>query len=203
MPVPGRGRRPAVDRSQRAVLDAATRVLIDDPAASLTDVATAVGIGRTTLHRMFPTRADLLTALAHDALDLIEQCYAEAFPAAAPGTEGGVESPLDTLRRLVEVLLPLGPRLKYIVTAPELGRDESLARRSAELDGPVHAAVRAAQRSGQIDEGLGPWWVTEVLYALVFVAWEQIEAGRLAPADAPDLVVRTWSAGVRPRVGGD
>ena len=44
------------DRTRRSLLDAAVFVLSKDSSASLSEVATTAGVGRTTLHRYFPTR---------------------------------------------------------------------------------------------------------------------------------------------------
>jgi len=60
------------------VLDTAAAVLAKDPAASLGQVAAAAGIGRTTLHKQFPTRLDLLVAVASRGLDIIESVTAAA-----------------------------------------------------------------------------------------------------------------------------
>ena len=61
-----------------SLLQVATEVLVTDPTASLGDVARAAGIGRTTLHKQYPTRHALLVALARDALDVLERTYAES-----------------------------------------------------------------------------------------------------------------------------
>lgn len=199
------GARPSSSRARgdqrRSVLDDATRALLVQPTATLAQVAAAAGVGRTTLHRMFPTRTDLLRAVALDALDVLEAAYREAERRAAPdgaeGTSGG-DDPMVRLHRIVRAMIPLGPRLRYLVVAPELDTDDSYLRRARALDAPVHAAVAEAQDRGDIDPGLSAVWTTEVLYAIVFVAWEAIAAGTLAPADAPDLVIRTWLRGARP-----
>lgn len=59
-------------------MDAAVQALMVSPGASLAEVAAAAGVSRTTLHSRFATRQDLLAALAHDAMDLIERAYAVA-----------------------------------------------------------------------------------------------------------------------------
>src|SRR5262245_66641957 len=60
-------------RVKRPLLDVVAEVLVADPAASLAEVAAAAGIGRTTLHKHYATRDDLVTAVAHRAMDLWEQ----------------------------------------------------------------------------------------------------------------------------------
>ena len=54
-------------RTRKAILDAAIRVLAADPSASLGQIADAADVGRTTLHRYFPDRAELLAAVMQEA----------------------------------------------------------------------------------------------------------------------------------------
>ena len=77
-------------RAARPLLDVAAAVLVSDPAASLAEVAEAAGIGRTTLHKHYATRDDLVRAVgsrrtyaAHAVL--ARSAYSrEANPAACP-----------------------------------------------------------------------------------------------------------------------
>jgi AcrR family transcriptional regulator len=175
------------------VLRAATHVLLAAPLSSLGDVAAEIGIGRTTLHRLFPTRHDLLMAIAHDALDDLARVYADAGLGADPADAAAAMSAIDDV---VARLIPRGASLLFLLRAPELMADVTVAERSRQLDEPLHRTVAAAQRLGALSTEVQARWATEMLLATVFVAWEQIEAGRLAPLDAPGLVMRTWTAGV-------
>lgn len=187
---------PRLDRSRESILRAATQVLVAAPQTTLAELAVTLGIGRTTLHRLFPTREDLLRAIAHDALDHIAEVYARAGVTDVP-PHG--EDALSALQRLVVELVPLGPSLVFLLRATELDDDAAIARRSEDIDRPLIACVEAAQEHGDIEATLPTWWVTESLLAGVYIGWEQIAKGRLAPLDAPDLVIRTWLHGVRPR----
>ena len=51
-------------RTRRAILDAAMSVLADNPSASLSDIAAAAEVGRSTVHRYFAERTELIKALA-------------------------------------------------------------------------------------------------------------------------------------------
>ncbi|TGJ95488.1 TetR family transcriptional regulator, partial [Actinotalea fermentans ATCC 43279 = JCM 9966 = DSM 3133] len=55
-------------RTRRAILDAAVSVFSSNQAASLGEVAQAAQVGRSTLHRYFPERADLMRAVGAEAL---------------------------------------------------------------------------------------------------------------------------------------
>ncbi len=184
---------PLLDRSRGAVLRAATQVLVAAPHATLGEVAKALGIGRTTLHRLFPTRHDLLLAIAHDCLDHLELVYATAGVTDPPPVGGAA---LAAVSSLVEGLLPWGPSLQFLLRAVELDDDAAIRRRTTELDAPLHATVEAARDHGDLDRSVPTWWAVESLLADVYIAWEQIEGGRLARSDAPALVRRTWLRGL-------
>src|SRR5690606_32804216 len=69
---------PARARTRGAILEAAARVLGRDPAASLGEIADAAGVARSTLHRYFPERADLLDALGDYVEERVTQATARA-----------------------------------------------------------------------------------------------------------------------------
>ncbi|GAB2821463.1 TetR/AcrR family transcriptional regulator [Lentzea nigeriaca] len=166
------------------LLDTATSVLLKDPTASLGDVAKAAGVGRTTLHKRFPTRADLIHALATEALDLV----GEAISSVDLDTD-------DAIEQLVEKLVPLGPRIEFLLRFPNLRDDERLSVRLTTLDQPVIDLISRLQGT-RLRADLPAWWITQILYAGVYSAWEGIAAGRLAPLDAPRLVLTTFYLGV-------
>jgi AcrR family transcriptional regulator len=163
------------------VLDMAAAVLAKDPAASLGQIAVAAGIGRTTLHKQFPTRHDLLVAVASRALDLGESVVSAA-----------AEDP-DPLRRMVVDLLPFGAYLTLLTTQTEVFADQSVEARTDALTAPIVAIVAGA---GTIRPGVQDWWVVRSLHALLFTGWDLVQEGWLAPRDAPDLVLSTFTGGV-------
>src|SRR5690349_24379351 len=56
-------RRADARRTRERVLEVAARLLADAPGTTMSDLAAAAGVGRSTLHRHFPTRRDLDEAL--------------------------------------------------------------------------------------------------------------------------------------------
>ncbi|MGL5829019.1 MAG: hypothetical protein ACRC0L_05555, partial [Angustibacter sp.] len=119
------------DRSPEGVLRAAARILASTPQASLASLAKQLGLGRTSLHRMFPTRQGLLIAIAQQALDQVAGIYDECgFGREAPA------DPLDlaSVARLIERLIPLGPSLMFLVRAEELRDNPELEARILDLD---------------------------------------------------------------------
>lgn len=164
-----------------SLLERAAEALVANPSASLAEVAQAAGIGRTTLHKQYATRQDLLVAVAHESLDQLERAVAGAG---------------DDLHRLVSALIPLGARLAFLFRQPSLDAEPEVMERLAALDAPILRLVRDAQRSGGLRADLPDWWFVSTLYAQVYVAWEAVVCGRLAPLTAPDLVMTTLLSGL-------
>lgn len=161
----------------RTLLDTAAEVLVANPAAPLGTVAQAAGIGRTTLHNHYPTRQELLVAVAHHCLN---RC-GEALDGAT------------TLRPLVTALVPVGAQLAFLFRHPSLDADAELAQRIKALDVPVTSVVEGTP---ELRSDRPSWWIVSTIYALIYVAWEGIAGGYLAPRDAPDLVLDTLLTGV-------
>src|SRR5437764_12831107 len=80
----GRALRADAERSVRAILEAAERVLAEDAGASMEQIAEAAGLTRITVHRRFANRQALLDALAVSAKQQLIDAIEDARPAAAP-----------------------------------------------------------------------------------------------------------------------
>lgn len=173
------------------MLEAASRALLESPGASLAEVAAAAGVSRTTLHSRYATRQELLVALAHDAIDLVEQAYV-----AARLDEGTVR---DALRRVVEGTFPLAPRIAFLLRERSLDDDAELNARNEALDRPLHDLVERGQANGELRADLPAWWLVASILGTVYAAWEAIADGRLAPRDAPGLVLTSMLDGVAVR----
>ncbi|PPK69405.1 TetR/AcrR family transcriptional regulator [Actinokineospora auranticolor] len=175
----------------RPLLDIAAEVLVRDAAAALAQVAAAAGIGRTTLHKRYPTRQHLLVAVAEDSLDIIEGAIADAVP------DG--RDPAAALRALVDALVPLGPRLEFLLRQPSLDAEPELMARWARVDEPLTDLMTRAAAAGLLRAGVAPWWAVSSLYAVAYTAWEGVAEGRLAPLDAPALAHDTLLGGIGAR----
>ena len=170
------------------LLGVATKVFIAKPGASLGDVAVAAGVSRTTLHSRFPTRQALLVALAMEAMDLIAAAYEQARLDDWPVDQA--------LLRVVEVMIPLGPRVEFLLRERSLDSEAELVRRYEELDQPLVRLVQRGQQEGTLRRDLPAWWVVSSLSAAVYGAWDAIADGRLAPREAPALVTETMLHGL-------
>ncbi len=182
-----------------SVLDVAVQVFAADASASLADVAHAAGIGRTTLHKRYPRRQDLLVAIAQHSLDALEAAIAAALGGTSEsGPDGALDrDPTETLRLLVEKFVPLGAHLSFLMRQPSLDAVQELNDRWNRLDEPIKDVVRDAQRRGAIRGDVPVYWVVTSLYGLVYAAWEGVAVGELARAEAPALALDGLLNGVR------
>jgi serine phosphatase RsbU (regulator of sigma subunit) len=80
-------RRADAMRNRERILDAAERLLERSPSATLADIAAAAGVARSTLHRRFSTRGDLITALRDRPQDTALDRPAGPLPTGRLGRE--------------------------------------------------------------------------------------------------------------------
>jgi AcrR family transcriptional regulator len=176
------------DRTRRALLDAAVTVLSKDSSASLAEVASVAGVGRTTLHRYFATRESLVRALVEDALDQVADAIASAHP-----DEGPV---VDALQRVTDTVVPLGPSLAFLHAEPDVYNARDLIRRWYEALEPVARAVERGQADGSIRADLPVKWIVDAYSGLILTAWDVADEGRIWLQDAPRLVMSTIVSGI-------
>lgn len=174
---------------RQTVLEVAAEVLAVNPSASLAEVATAAGIGRTTLHKQYATRQDLLVAVAHDALNHCEQAINAA-------TETAADDPRAGLEQLVRELVPLGAGLAFLFRQPALEQEPVIKDRLCGIDPVIAGVGEQARKAGLLREDRPDWWFVSTLYAQIYVAWEGVATGRLAALDAPGLVLSTLLEGL-------
>jgi AcrR family transcriptional regulator len=151
MTVPARERRPDL-------LDTAAAVLTADPTASLAEIAAAAGMGRTTLHRIFPTR-EAAARLAVHAMERLSAAVEAAelgtnsAPGAAPvhrprgGAPGGCASSGPAVWDLPEMRAGW-----YEVSATLEGRRPRQARRRP-APRRRHRAARRGHGRGDLGRG--------------------------------------------------
>ncbi len=171
------------------LLDIVAEVLVADPSASLAEVAEAAGIGRTTLHKQYATRDDLIRAVAHRGIDLFEDAIAGVPDDDA---DGG-------LLALAQAMVPIGPQLAFLWRTPSFDHDPGIVTRWNQVETRACAVIKRAQQRGVITSGVSQIWLVQALYSLVYSAAEMVRAGLLAPREAPRLVLDTYVHGLGAR----
>ncbi|MGW4768148.1 TetR/AcrR family transcriptional regulator [Nocardia sp. NPDC004278] len=157
-PTSARPLRADAERTMRAILDAAERVLSENPNATLEQIAEAAGVARTTVHRRFASREELLRTMAVNAWRRIDAAVDAARPQTAP--------PMVALHQATANVI----EIKY-GTAYALDRVDETDPEVADLQTRVFekcdAALSRAQSNGIIAPDADLLWVRRVYLALI------------------------------------
>ncbi|MDQ0791735.1 TetR/AcrR family transcriptional regulator [Streptomyces sp. B1I3] len=146
------------ERSVRAILEAAERVLAADPGASMEQIATAAGVARTTIHRRFTHRQALIEALASSAARQLAQAVEDGRPDTAP--------PLVALHRITANVLEVKSAWAFALELPADPDSEAAALHQA-IDRRCITVLERARADKLIDEAADLHWVRRVYYALL------------------------------------
>jgi AcrR family transcriptional regulator len=126
------GRRAEAERNHERILDAARDVFLADPEAPISAVAVRAGVGISALYRRYPSKEDLLRALAADGLTR----YIADLEAALASDADPWTAYVECLGRIVD------------------GRSQALAQRLAGTFTPTPELTALAERAGHLAETL-------------------------------------------------
>jgi TetR/AcrR family transcriptional regulator, mexCD-oprJ operon repressor len=127
------------DRVATAILQCATKMLARGGATpSMTEVAEAAGVARATVYRYYPTREQLLQALASTALDAITGRLADAELATAGVAEG--------LGRVARAIVAVGTEYAALASHPE-------RIKAADVQTGIETPIRDLMQRG-LDDGI-------------------------------------------------
>ncbi len=180
---------PARKRTRNAILRAAVSVLSQNPAASLGEVADAAQVARSTLHRYYPERSDLLAAMRVFADEQITAARTRAR------LDDGTAA--DALIRLAQEYFDQWDILMWTYME---GLKDSCEPSEVEedLDGELTIVIARGYDDGTIDRSLANAWIQSLLWALLYTAWEYIRQEGASKHDALDLTIRTLRKSITP-----
>ena len=184
-PRPGATRRRAdAQRNIAAILDAGLVCFSRNADASVAEVARAAGVGRVTLYGHFPSREALMDAvLAHAIRQANTVLDAEAI-------DHGPAS--DALSRLIRSSWRVVDHHRSLLAAAH--RDLPPARIRQHHDqamARVERLIARGQDEGDFRTDLPRPWLVATFYSLMHAAAEEVDAGRLDPAQAGGVLATT------------
>ena len=183
-----RPRRRDAGENLDALLDAAARVLADDPAATITEIAAAAGLGRVTAWRHLGSREELLALLHDRARTEIRTTLAALVSDDAPATP-------DHIGRAVEALAAIGSRYRILFVA-QPGGELRQGRRKALA--PLTAAIRRGQKAGALRTDIAPELASALVAGVARAAIEQATEDSRSSRRAVAGARRFASAGLTP-----
>ncbi|XVQ15559.1 TetR/AcrR family transcriptional regulator [Spirillospora sp. CA-255316] len=185
-------------RTRRAILAAGASVLARDHGATLADIAEAADVGRSTLHRYFSDRRELIKAVVEDSLEVLERAVEQAQIDDGP--------PLEAMRRLIAAMVAVGDRIVFLFGDPRVFEEYGPARPGdgcedggVVAEDPVLRLIERGQAEGVFDPEVTATWIQHVLWALVFTGFEDADKGLLPLHGVTSTVIRTFENGFRIR----
>jgi AcrR family transcriptional regulator len=175
-------------RTRQAIIAAAIDVLGTNPAASLGEVAAAADVGRTTLHRYFPDRADLIRAVSEEAVAGLDRATEQARLDDGPAA--------DALARLCREYFDLGGLLSLLCVDPGLLDTSTWEQQCGDV--AFAAMVTRGHADGTIDRELPAPWVHYLMWSQLYAAWSYINETGTSRHEAARLLIRSLLGSVRP-----
>jgi AcrR family transcriptional regulator len=174
-----RALRADAERSVRAILEAAERVLAEDAGASMEQIAEAAGLTRITVHRRFANRQALLEALSVSAMQQLLDAIEEARPNSAPA--------LVAFYRVTANVLRVKSAWRFTLTHSTSLSGEAAAL-WADIDAKTVELLARGQREGLLAPTTDLQWMRQVYYALLSEALNRPGADQDSATQDPDAL---------------
>lgn len=182
-----RDRSRAKERTRRAILDAAAALLARNPSATIGEIAEAAETARSTVHRHFAERDDLISALRVYA----EEQLAEAATRARLHEGSGAEVLLRLCQEYFDRSDLLMGAYGGLTQAEEI---EGMASTDTDL----HRLVERGHSDGSIDRSLLAVWIEQTLWSLLYAAWLLATAGKVTKHEALTLFLQSFAKVLSP-----
>lgn len=150
-------------RTRRAIVAAAIDVLAVDGGASLSQIAAAAEVSRTTVHRYFAERADLVRAVADEIVAQVSGATERARLDLGPAPEAIV--------RLCREYFELGGVLTVLFNEVVAVPDEAWAGGEVAFERSLAAAVARGHEDRTVDRELTAAWIESLVWALLYTTW--------------------------------
>jgi len=185
-----RARRADAQRNIESILDAAERCLAADPDASMSDIASAAGLGRITIYGHFKTRAELIEVVARRVIEAADIVLSDV------DLTGDAQ---EALGRLVDASWRVTLRSGSLVVAAEKALPPPVVRdiHAGGLEDRVRKLLAGGQRAGSFRADLSTAWLVAMFHATLHAAAVEIDAGRLNADDAAGVMTATLLATFR------
>lgn len=170
------------------LLPAVASALADNLGASLQEIADAAGVGRTTLHRHFPTRQLLTDAVAQHAL---REC--ERVMDACGFDDLAVPDVLDRLSREV---LSLAVAYALIYAEPPITNLTDLQAEAAVQDNRFECFAARGQAEGHFRTDVPSRWIVYSIGSQAMAVGFAVRAGFIATRDVERLFLTTVLGGL-------
>jgi len=162
-------------RTEKTIIEAGIEALLNNPSASMSEIAELAGIGRATLYRHFRSREDLIGKLARICLEEID---AAVKPYEHLAGRALIEA-------IIVVTVPMANRFRFLISLWSFVRDDKEIKNiNARMNDEMGFVFDQAKQLGEIRLDLPTPWIVALFNATLGAAWASIEEGKLTSDDA-------------------
>ncbi|WP_444939182.1 TetR/AcrR family transcriptional regulator [Microbulbifer sp. JMSA002] len=177
-------------RSRTSLIEAGKELLVNNPKASLKEVAAIAGVGRATLYRHFETREELILVIARE-------CFMLTSQALEPIHTDPQLSAREKIHQGVVALMPLADSYHFLLSLWNIAENdpEVLAYYGQQME-DLSALIRQAQGDGDIRKDLPVEWITSMIDAQIYSAWWLISQRKISTKQAAEFAVTSLFEGI-------
>jgi AcrR family transcriptional regulator len=176
-------------QSENAIIEAGVKVLIGNSSASLTEIASAAGVGRATMYRHFKTREALVRAIAKICLEEVEVALEPTADLRGKAAFAAI----------FESLMPLGDRYYFLTHLWSMvDQDEELERLDAQQLDDLRLLIDDAKSTGELRTGMPTRWVSVFFESTLYAAWGFMQSDGISASDAARLAKHSFFMGCEP-----
>ncbi len=173
-------------QSEKAIIEAGITAFIANPMAGMSDIATASGVGRTTLYRHFESREALVKAIALRCFDEIDEALQPLHD--MDGREA--------IEATFELLIPVANRYRFMNSLwPDASDDPVVVKKSRQATKEMEWLMDQAKKRGEIDSSLPSVWLTTFFEMTLYAAWSLLESGDISAEQAATFAARSFFEG--------
>jgi AcrR family transcriptional regulator len=177
------------ENTAATILEAASHVLaLRGEAGSMAEVASAAGVGRSTLYRHFPTREALLDELARAALADAGELLADARLESVP--------PFEALARAIRTLVFVGDRYIVLFEA-RVSIDRAAGERAIGI--PLRRVIERGRADGIIRSDVDTEWLLDLLGGMIAAGIHSAVAHKTGIEETAATIQRVFVEGVGTR----
>lgn len=181
-------------RNQRTILQAAARLLADDPAASMQAIADAAAVSRPTVYRRFPNRDALLDAIRAAVLEEATSLMEEA--AASPALA------VDALGELIRGLSAVAERYPVMMDLFRMGKEARHPPQDApELRAAFERLVERGRADGSLRDDVASATLRRVVFGGLVASLRFAQADGIPASEVGAQVAEIVLGGVRAPTG--
>lgn len=175
-------------QSENAIIEAGIRTLISNPAASMSDIAAAAGVGRATLYRHFDSKEVLIQHLAVICLREINSATESISHLKG----------CSALEATIDAVMPIADRFRFLTSLWGMFFESEKVNQIIEMQHKeIYEMVNDAKRKGEINESLPTKWIASIFDGTLAVAWELLESGDVTPNEAAEYAKQTFFNGCK------